>query len=141
MTDDNLEPLYVAAAEAHGLHVDDLKHFADDSTTAEGINARAAQIADAIDQAQADQDAERAEAITAQLAAVAALDATVNGTDANLTALLDDLPVMPIFGVLTAIAADILRGIDDDARADYLAAVREHVAAGLTLPDHLKEYQ
>ncbi|MFL0579204.1 hypothetical protein [Dietzia sp. 179-F 9C3 NHS] len=138
MTDD-LDPLYAAAAEAHGLHIDDLKHFADDSTTAEGINARAAQIADAIDRAQAEQDADRADAITAQLAAVAALDATVNNTGDNLSVLLADLPVMPIIGALTAVAADILRNIDDDARADYLSAVRERIAAGHALPDHLKE--
>lgn len=86
----------------------------------------------------------RDEAITAGLAALAAVEACATGRahEINLTELLEGLPVEAFTGVCISIAAQLLHAVeDDDDRQHYITTTRAAIAAGEALPTYMQEDQ
>lgn len=78
------------------------------------------------------------EIVTAQLAALAAVESQASGTTVELGELLDGLPVLPVFGLLVAVAAQQIAQFDPEARAQYFARCRDEILSGATTPEEYR---
>lgn len=83
-------------------------------------------------------DIDATEAMTAQLAALAAIESQAGGNTVNLSELLDGLPVLPAFGLLVAVAAQQIAQFDPEARAQYFARCRDEILSGATTPEEYR---